>query len=160
MPTRPRRTAPKADAVRITTAPVSPTEELDQRRRRYFIAMSVRTLCFLGAFAVGPGWLRWVLLAGAVFLPYFAVVAANVTSQRSEDFEIEPVDAYALPPAAGETLRIEPGAGDGGTPGAPGPRDDSAWDDVDWEQAGWDDAERADRWDDLDERPAGGRAGA
>ncbi|MDF9715270.1 DUF3099 domain-containing protein [Nocardioides sp. ChNu-153] len=152
MPTRPRRTAPKADAVRITTAPVSPTDELDQRRRRYFIAMSVRTLCFLGAFAVGPGWLRWVLLAGAVFLPYFAVVAANVTSQQSEDFEIEPVDAYALPPASGETLRIGPGDDVAAGPGSPRSRDDSAWDDVDWDDPVWD--------DDLDERPAGGRAGA
>ena len=39
--------------------------------------MTLRTLCFVGAVAVGPGILRWVLIAGAVFLPYVAVVLAN-----------------------------------------------------------------------------------
>lgn len=86
------------DVVRITTAPTAPTEELDDRQRRYVIAMTIRTLCFVGAFFVGPGWLRWVLVAGAVFLPYFAVVAANVTSQESDGFGLDTVDHHQLGP--------------------------------------------------------------
>ncbi len=39
------------------------------RQRRYVISMAIRTVCFVAAVAVGPGWLRWVLVAGAVFLP-------------------------------------------------------------------------------------------
>lgn len=90
------RTSKSSEAVRITTAPASPGEELDNRVRRYVIAMTIRTLCFVAAFFVGPGWLRWVLVAGAVLLPYFAVVAANVTSQKNDGFDLEPVDAPAL----------------------------------------------------------------
>lgn len=92
--------------MRITTAQEAPEEDLDHRQRRYIIAMTVRTLCFLGAVAVGPGWFRWVLLSGAVFLPYIAVVVANATSQRTDTFEVEGVDAAALPPAA-TAYRIE-----------------------------------------------------
>ncbi|WZH53606.1 MAG: DUF3099 domain-containing protein [Nocardioides alkalitolerans] len=103
-----RRTSSKDEPVRITTAQTAPDESLDSRQRRYIFAMAVRTLCVVGAYAVGPGWLRWVLLSGAVFLPWFAVVAANVTSQRSDGFEVEAVDAPALP-AGGQAIHIEAG---------------------------------------------------
>ncbi|WP_084541183.1 DUF3099 domain-containing protein [Nocardioides alkalitolerans] len=107
MPPRPRKSTKNREVpVRITSAGEAPEEELDHRQRRYIIAMTVRTLCFLGAVAVGPGWLRWVLLSGAVFLPYIAVVIANTTSQRTDTFEVEGVDVAALPPAA-TTYRIE-----------------------------------------------------
>lgn len=102
-----RRSAPKDAAVRITTAPTAPDDELDGRQKRYIIAMSIRTLCVIGAVAVGPGWFRWVLIAGAVFLPWFAVVAANVTSQQSDGFDLDPVDAPALPPG-GQAIHLEP----------------------------------------------------
>lgn len=75
--------------VRITTAATSREEEIAGRQRRYVISMTIRTVCFLAAVMVGPGWLRWVLVAGAVLLPYVAVVLANATDQRS--------DAFALP---------------------------------------------------------------
>ena len=64
------------DAVRITTA-ASEADDIAARQRRYVISMGIRTLCFVGAIVVGPGWLRWVLVAGAVLLPYVAVVMAN-----------------------------------------------------------------------------------
>lgn len=43
---------------------------------KYTIAMSIRVVCIALCLLV-PGW--WILLpaAGAVFLPYFAVVIAN-----------------------------------------------------------------------------------
>jgi len=43
---------------------------------KYTIAMSIRVVCIALCLVV-PGW--WLLLpaAGAVFLPYFAVVIAN-----------------------------------------------------------------------------------
>ena len=43
---------------------------------KYTIAMSIRVIC-IALCLVAPGW--WLLLpaAGAVFLPYFAVVIAN-----------------------------------------------------------------------------------
>ena len=74
--------------VRITTAPHNPLDDIDRRRRRYVISMTIRTLCFVGAVLVGPGWLRWVLMAGAFFLPYFAVVVANSASPRIDGADL------------------------------------------------------------------------
>lgn len=74
----------KSAAVRITTAAESPAAEQAGRQRRYLMAMAVRTACFLGAVFVGPGWLRWVLFAGAVVLPYVAVVMANAVRTRPD----------------------------------------------------------------------------
>lgn len=75
-------------AVRITTAGTSRAEEIATRQRRYVISMTIRTLCFIGAVAVGDNWLRWVLIAGAVLLPYVAVVLANNTDTRDGSFEL------------------------------------------------------------------------
>jgi hypothetical protein len=44
---------------------------------RYTVSMSIRLVCFILVFVVPYGWLSWVMIAGAVFLPYFAVVVAN-----------------------------------------------------------------------------------
>lgn len=78
----------RRDAVRITTAPTRRSDEIAARQRRYVVSMTIRTLCFVAAVAVGPGALRWVLIAGAVFLPYVAVVMANVGESREDAFEL------------------------------------------------------------------------
>jgi Protein of unknown function (DUF3099) len=75
--------------MRITSAGTSPAEDLKMRQRRYVVSMTIRTLCFVGAVAVGDGWLRWVLVAGAVFLPYAAVVMANAPGGREDPFTPE-----------------------------------------------------------------------
>ncbi len=74
-------------AVRITTAPASRQEEIAQRQRRYVMSMSLRTVCFIGA-VVAEGWLRWVLVVGAVVLPYVAVVMANAVSTKGDGFAL------------------------------------------------------------------------
>ena len=76
------------DAVRITTASSSAHEDIARRQRRYVLSMSLRTVCFVGAILVGPGWLRWVLVAAAVLLPYVAVVMANAVSTKSDGFAL------------------------------------------------------------------------
>ena len=55
--------------------------------------MAIRTLCFVGAVAVGPGWLRWVLVVGAFILPYVAVVMANSASPRIEGADLVQPDS-------------------------------------------------------------------
>ena len=75
-------------AVRITTAGSSRAEDIARRQRRYVLSMSLRTLCFVGAVLVGPGWLRWVLVVAALLLPYVAVVMANAVSTKSEDIAL------------------------------------------------------------------------
>ena len=66
----------------ITSARGAASTELSGRVRRYTLAMAFRMACFL-AMIVVDGWLRWVLLAVAVFMPYLAVVLANQSDQRS-----------------------------------------------------------------------------
>ncbi len=65
--------------------------------KRYLISMAVRTVCVVLAVVVaGP--LRWVFIAGAVILPYVAVVMANAVGERRQ--HVDPVataDLTALP---------------------------------------------------------------
>jgi len=60
----------------ITSAPQGLSTDQSARQRRYFISMMVRTACFILT-VVLPSPYRWFALAGAVTLPYIAVVVAN-----------------------------------------------------------------------------------
>ena len=86
---------------RITGVGRGLAEEQHERTRRYLISMGVRTACFLGA-VVASGWLRWILIAAAVLLPYLAVVFANAGRERTEppppEIFLRP-ERPALPPA-------------------------------------------------------------
>ena len=88
-----RRTA---HSVRVTTAPRSRAEEQAGRQRRYLISMGIRTLCFVGA-VIADGWLRWVLVAAAVLLPYVAVVFANTEGRRDDGFLLDDPGAADRP---------------------------------------------------------------
>lgn len=76
------------DAVRITTAAPSRDAEIAARQRRYVVSMAIRTVCFVAAVVVGPGVLRWVLVAAALLLPYFAVVMANAAQSKDEGLDL------------------------------------------------------------------------
>ena len=76
------------DAVRITTARRSASDDMRTRQRRYAVSMAIRTVCFVAAVAVGPGVLRWVLVAAAVFLPLIAVILANAGDTRDDGFTL------------------------------------------------------------------------
>jgi hypothetical protein len=79
---------------RITSARRTLTEDVDRRTHRYLVSMSIRTVCLVLAVLVeGP--LRWVLLAGAIVLPYVAVVLANAGREpdRAPDALLPPTDA-------------------------------------------------------------------
>ena len=60
----------------ITELPLSPERERRQRMARYSIAMGIRVLC-IGLCLITPGWWLLIPAAGAIFLPYVAVVIAN-----------------------------------------------------------------------------------
>jgi hypothetical protein len=49
---------------------------------KYLIAMTIRVVCIVSAIFV-EGWLMWLCFAGAIFLPYFAVVIANAQGPKS-----------------------------------------------------------------------------
>ena len=65
----------------ITTARAGTSVDTSQRIRRYTITMAFRTACFILAVTVAHGWLQWVMLAGAVFLPYMGVLLANQANE-------------------------------------------------------------------------------
>lgn len=67
---------------RITSAPRSHADDQHARIVKYTVAMSIRLVCLVLAFVVtGP--LRWVFVAGAVLLPYVAVVLANAGREQT-----------------------------------------------------------------------------
>ncbi len=60
----------------ITTAQSGLSLDQAARQRRYFISMMIRTACFILTVLL-PSPYRWIALAGALTLPYIAVIAAN-----------------------------------------------------------------------------------
>lgn len=92
----------------ITSARGAASDELSGRVRRYTLAMAFRMACFLSMLVI-DGWLRWALLAVAVFMPYLAVVLANQADHRSP----APLEGLSLGPAtaitAGQALADGPG---------------------------------------------------
>jgi hypothetical protein len=71
----------------ITGAQRALSQEQTGRTRRYLISMGIRTFCVIAAIVV-PGWPRWVLIAGAITLPYLAVVMANAGRENDEPGEL------------------------------------------------------------------------
>ena len=64
----------------ITSLPESPDDGRHRRMIQYGIAMSIRVACVIACFFV-HGWWLLLPLAGALLLPYVAVVIANVGSR-------------------------------------------------------------------------------
>jgi hypothetical protein len=100
--------------------------------KRYLISMAIRTVCVVLAVFVG-GPMRWVFIAGAVFLPYIAVIMANAVGERRLQLEVMPDarraalqatapeppahiyvpetdDGFAPDPVASSTERVIPGS--------------------------------------------------
>lgn len=63
----------------VTSLRRAPHEDAGARLTRYMVMMGIRLACFLAMALVTPyGWYTWLFAAGAVFLPYLAVVVANI----------------------------------------------------------------------------------
>jgi len=92
-----------AEVYTITDAQRGLSVEQTGRTRRYLISMGIRTACVLLAIFV-PGWPRWVFIAGAVVLPYLAVVIANAGRENDEPGEtgVRQLDSRAL--GSGSTM--------------------------------------------------------
>lgn len=77
--------------IRITTAGSNPQADLARRQKRYIISMAVRALCFVGAVIAGMAGVDWlwpILIAGALILPYVAVVMANANDSRASSLPL------------------------------------------------------------------------
>jgi hypothetical protein len=73
--------ATEPEVYAITNVQSGTSNDQKSRQRSYLIGMGLRTLCFVGAI-VTSGTLRWILVAGAILLPYFSVVIANAGRER------------------------------------------------------------------------------
>lgn len=79
----------RTKSMSITELPPSPDAERHSRMIKYAVTQAVRVLCIIACLFV-PGW--WILIpaAGAVFLPYFAVVVANSVQQNPRPTVLRP----------------------------------------------------------------------
>lgn len=73
---RHHRSAQDAEVVSITDAGAAHSDEIRSRMIKYAVAMGIRMVC-LGLLFVLDGWFKLIAVAGAVFLPWFAVIIAN-----------------------------------------------------------------------------------
>ncbi|MER7130236.1 DUF3099 domain-containing protein [Streptosporangium saharense] len=70
----------------MTNAQPSLSEDIGRRERSYLIKMGIRLLCLVLAFTVpAPLPIRLLLFAGAIFLPYVAVIGANAPRRGAEN---------------------------------------------------------------------------
>lgn len=74
---------PDPEVHRITDAGVPLSADQAMRTRRYLWSMGIRTVCVLGAVLAPSPW-RWLLVVGALGLPYIAVVMANAGRERGD----------------------------------------------------------------------------
>jgi Flp pilus assembly protein TadB len=102
--------------VSITSARSGRSDDIRRREIKYLVSMGVRTVCFVLAIVLhGPE--RWVLVAAAFVLPYFAVVIANAADSRQSAqpprFVSEELPRIGAEPSA--LPAPEPGAHDTGS---------------------------------------------
>ncbi|WP_426995770.1 DUF3099 domain-containing protein [Pseudarthrobacter sp. N5] len=76
MPGDPDATSGDAEVHSITDAAAAHSEDIRQRMIKYAVAMGIRMVCLILIFVV-DGWFKIIAIAGAVFLPWIAVVIAN-----------------------------------------------------------------------------------
>jgi len=102
----------------ITSLPHAPADERRTRMLEYTVMMSIRVLCIVSLIWV-RGWWLLIPAAGAVFLPYFAVVVANAVRPRPAT----PLRPGSILPAGPETQPTDGRADDGADDRRDGPDD-------------------------------------
>ncbi|GAA5204290.1 DUF3099 domain-containing protein [Microbacterium jejuense] len=87
-----------------TSLPRAPRDDVGARSTRYLVMMGVRILCFILMVVITPyGWYTWVFGAAAIFLPYIAVVSANVGQEARSNRREDPEPSLPAVPGAAST---------------------------------------------------------
>ncbi len=74
-----------SSAQSATSLPRAPRDDAQSRMHKYFTMMAIRVVCFVLMVVIQPySWYTWLFAIGAIFLPYVAVVIANVTAAPAE----------------------------------------------------------------------------
>ncbi|WP_159825632.1 DUF3099 domain-containing protein [Arthrobacter sp. 9AX] len=101
-PGEPGRFSADAEVHSITEAAGAHSEDMRQRMIKYALAMGIRMVCLILIFVV-DGWFKIIAVAGAVFLPWIAVVIANGNDKAEghSDFLLDsaPLAEIEGPPA-------------------------------------------------------------
>jgi len=84
----------------ITGAPTRHSDDLEKRMVRYLVSMAIRTACVVLVLVVHHP-VRWVFAAGAVVLPYVAVILANAAGPRRGVRTASAADLHALAAGSG-----------------------------------------------------------
>ena len=83
-----------------TSLPRAPRDDVGARSTRYLVMMGVRIACFILMVVITPyGWYTWIFGAAAIFLPYIAVVIANVGQDARSPQAENPERALPAAPA-------------------------------------------------------------
>jgi hypothetical protein len=85
----------------ITSLPLSPEAERRNRMIKYSIAMGIRVVCIV-MMLFAQGWWLLVCAAGAITLPYFAVVIANVHADPRRSPVVRPGGVELFRPEDGQ----------------------------------------------------------
>jgi len=93
----------KSSQQSLTSLPPSPDAERHARMVKYLITMSIRVLCLVLMLFVHGWWLA-VCAAGAILLPYFAVVLGNVGTSNIQRHE-QPTAIEVYRPVPGDGTR-------------------------------------------------------
>ena len=81
-----------------TSLPPAPRDDAGARSARYLLLMGVRIVCFILMVVITPyGWYTWIFGAAAIFLPYVAVVFANVGQEGPRVEREDPERALPAP---------------------------------------------------------------
>jgi hypothetical protein len=105
-PGEPERFSGDTEVHSITDAAGAHSEDMRKRMIKYALAMGIRMVCLILIFVV-DGWFKIIAVAGAVFLPWIAVVIAN-GNDKAEAHSDALLDSAplaeieSLPPAARE----------------------------------------------------------
>jgi hypothetical protein len=103
-----KKTPPPQSA---TSLPRAPRDDAGSRSVKYLITMGIRIGCFVAMVFVTPyGWYTWVFAAGAIFLPYFAVVVANVGEDTRREAAVSPERTLDAPGSSDATAAAPPAA--------------------------------------------------
>lgn len=93
-----------------TSLPRAPRDDAHSRMTKYFTMMAIRVACFVLMVVVQPySWYTWLFAVGAIFLPYIAVVIANVAAAPAER-AVPPERALEAPRAEGVDSTVFPAA--------------------------------------------------
>ena len=110
-PEEPGRFSGDSEVHSITDAAAAHSEDMRQRMIKYALAMGIRMVCLILIFVV-DGWFKIIAVAGAVFLPWIAVVIANGSdkAETPSDLLLDSAPLAELESPAAQVEDDEPGS--------------------------------------------------